>query len=396
MIWAIGDIHGMFDPLKRIMSQIRFLEEADDPVERVVFLGDYIDHGPSSREVVDYLRALDLPKVLLLGNHEDMALRDLGGDKVLEGLDGDVWLDNGALDTYKSLFDRRGGMETAREFLRVCEKKRRGAREEDGRGGGRPAVPRLPRKYETFLKSLRLHHRETFELPGGTLGFSFFHALPDRGSPLDDQRFKTRAAFSRSLDRAALALREGPAGRGRFSESLADLRIRLLEGTCLWNRDYDLESDYRGEIVVHGHTPTANYPGYYDNRGMRPYFRQFESWPDGFFLPFLFALSPDAVWPDGPAGAAPPGFLGPYGNAAGCRRYRCPPGTLRAVNIDTGAVYGRALTALGLSKKYLERGLMPLLTVRTSEGQRRPDSKIMARTILVEGLAGAGVRGARS
>ena len=49
MIWAIGDIHGMFDPLKRLLAEIRLMEESDDPLERVIFIGDYIDHGPSSK-----------------------------------------------------------------------------------------------------------------------------------------------------------------------------------------------------------------------------------------------------------------------------------------------------------------------------------------------------------
>ncbi|MDR0355331.1 MAG: metallophosphoesterase, partial [Deltaproteobacteria bacterium] len=74
MIWAIGDIHGMFDPLKRLLERIREFDKPEDPA-KVIFLGDYIDHGPSSKETLDLVMRLDLEKVCLAGNHEDMALR---------------------------------------------------------------------------------------------------------------------------------------------------------------------------------------------------------------------------------------------------------------------------------------------------------------------------------
>ena len=75
MIWIIGDIHGMFDPLKRLLSSIReFEEKQNDPVSKIIFLGDYIDHGQSSKEVIDLIQRLDYEKVCLAGSHEDLAL----------------------------------------------------------------------------------------------------------------------------------------------------------------------------------------------------------------------------------------------------------------------------------------------------------------------------------
>ena len=54
-IFAVGDIHGCFDKLVSLMEII----DIDLKSELLVFIGDYIDRGPSSKEVVDYLIDLD-------------------------------------------------------------------------------------------------------------------------------------------------------------------------------------------------------------------------------------------------------------------------------------------------------------------------------------------------
>lgn len=95
-ILAIGDIHGCYAKLVRLMEKVKLDPEKD----RLVFMGDYIDRGDQSREVVEYLIELkkQLPaSVFLLGNHEHMLLEYLagtnsnppflynGGQKTLEG-----------------------------------------------------------------------------------------------------------------------------------------------------------------------------------------------------------------------------------------------------------------------------------------------------------------------
>ena len=47
---AIGDIHGCHVALTTLLEQV-----APMPEDRLVFLGDYIDRGPASREVVETL-----------------------------------------------------------------------------------------------------------------------------------------------------------------------------------------------------------------------------------------------------------------------------------------------------------------------------------------------------
>jgi len=89
--YVIGDIHGCLWPLKRLLAKL-----APRPGDEVIFIGDYIDRGPQSREVVEYLLTLPYPCVFLLGNHEKMLLDYLSGN------DGGIYLPNGGLATLQS------------------------------------------------------------------------------------------------------------------------------------------------------------------------------------------------------------------------------------------------------------------------------------------------------
>lgn len=97
-IFAIGDIHGCADQLHALMDRIWPALDG----HTLVFLGDYIDRGPQSYEVVEYLLDLQArfsPVVFLKGNHEAM-LADY-----LSGLDKHSYLVNGGqstLDSYLS------------------------------------------------------------------------------------------------------------------------------------------------------------------------------------------------------------------------------------------------------------------------------------------------------
>jgi serine/threonine protein phosphatase 1 len=94
-IFAIGDIHGCFDKLCELMAKININRDNDT----LLFLGDYIDRGPSSFDVVEYL--IDLKKhfqkiVFLKGNHEEML------EKYLSGKDRLTYLINGGHQTLES------------------------------------------------------------------------------------------------------------------------------------------------------------------------------------------------------------------------------------------------------------------------------------------------------
>lgn len=103
LIFAVGDIHGRDDLLTMMLDIIA--DEARRAGERpkyLVFLGDYIDRGPESAQVLDRLRVLPggLEPVILAGNHEVMmaaALENMGRNGTLER-----WLMNGGGATLRS------------------------------------------------------------------------------------------------------------------------------------------------------------------------------------------------------------------------------------------------------------------------------------------------------
>ncbi len=79
-IYAIGDIHGRADLLITLMEKIK-VDSANLPEGthvQIVFLGDYIDRGLQSRNVVDYFLGDKLDgfeTIFLMGNHEEALLR---------------------------------------------------------------------------------------------------------------------------------------------------------------------------------------------------------------------------------------------------------------------------------------------------------------------------------
>lgn len=96
---AVGDIHGEIEKLNSLLEKLNL--KASDTI---VFLGDYIDRGHNSKEVID--RLLKLSKitncVFLKGNHEDMLLKT----RISKSED-DIthWLLSGGVTTYDNYGD---------------------------------------------------------------------------------------------------------------------------------------------------------------------------------------------------------------------------------------------------------------------------------------------------
>lgn len=59
----IGDVHGCIDELRDLLTELQYRPGAD----RLYFIGDLINKGPSSLEVFRYFQSLDA--VSILGNH---------------------------------------------------------------------------------------------------------------------------------------------------------------------------------------------------------------------------------------------------------------------------------------------------------------------------------------
>ena len=100
LIYAIGDVHGCLDLLQGLERQIAE-DAADTPGDRlIVMLGDLIDRGPASAEVIEHMQApppAGFRRLCLRGNHEQMLLGFLRQQR-----DGAVWLANGGWKTIAS------------------------------------------------------------------------------------------------------------------------------------------------------------------------------------------------------------------------------------------------------------------------------------------------------
>lgn len=99
-IYAIGDVHGRADLLASLLLQIE-VDIALHPISKpiTVFLGDYIDRGPDSKQVIDLLISPNhTPEMICLkGNHETFLLNFLKTPALL-----DDWRQCGGLETLVS------------------------------------------------------------------------------------------------------------------------------------------------------------------------------------------------------------------------------------------------------------------------------------------------------
>lgn len=163
-VYAVGDIHGRADLLRRLLHLIEADNALQDEAEvTLIFLGDYIDRGPNSPEVLDLLRGPHrfADRVLCLrGNHEDALLNFID-----DPIKGRIWLDWGGMATLVSY-----GVRPPAADLPLEERLRSMAEQLDRL---------LPDAHRAFLKSLPLQ-----EIVGDYL---FVHAGVNPKVPLGEQ-----------------------------------------------------------------------------------------------------------------------------------------------------------------------------------------------------------------
>lgn len=162
-LYAVGDVHGRLDLLTDLLDTITADDDSREPADtRIVLLGDLVDRGPESKQVIEHLITRDWGKrtpVFLKGNHEEVFLLTLAGN-----LEATRW------------WTKIGGAETMLSYgvdEELIESDDTLALSED-------FVPRVPDAHVAFLHKLR------DSLVVG--GYCFVHAGIKPGVPLDRQK----------------------------------------------------------------------------------------------------------------------------------------------------------------------------------------------------------------
>lgn len=83
----VADVHGRFDELQKLLDKL-------PSAEITVFLGDLVDRGPKSKEVLDYVMTAK-DTICLYGNHEDLMVGHFENRS-------DWWFPNGGTQTFNS------------------------------------------------------------------------------------------------------------------------------------------------------------------------------------------------------------------------------------------------------------------------------------------------------
>ena len=159
-VYAIGDVHGCLGALDQLLEKIRSDIGAFADDVRLVFLGDLIDRGPASAEVIERVVRGPLPGSnvqVLMGNHEEAMLAAYDGSSDVRG-----WLSYGGMQTLESY-----GISRAEHFAQGFDLTKR-LREV------------VPPDHIAFLRSLPDHLRIGHYL--------FVHAGIRPGVPLEQQR----------------------------------------------------------------------------------------------------------------------------------------------------------------------------------------------------------------
>ena len=148
-IYAITDVHGCYNELVLLLGKLTIT-----PTTLIIFMGDYVDRGPHSKEVIDLIISLreQCCVVTLKGNHEDMMYEAL-----VNNSDRDVkmWMSNGGYQTLLSYGDIKNILAEDRE------------------------LPDDLRKHLDFIKTLELYYETETHI--------FVHASPGLNTPMEEQ-----------------------------------------------------------------------------------------------------------------------------------------------------------------------------------------------------------------
>lgn len=198
-IFAIGDVHGCLTQLVNLVEICRQLDR--DGVRTFVFLGDYVDRGPASKGVVDFLIDLqrnDSRTICLRGNHEQMLMDVSQPDRSDRDLM--TWFGNGGEATLQAY-----GVDDPMD---------------------------LPPEHLAWMRELPLIHEDSFRF--------FVHAGIRPGVPLDAQNphdlLWIREPFLISTEPHASYVVHGHSPTANRLPDLRANRLNLDVGACFGGR----------------------------------------------------------------------------------------------------------------------------------------------------------------
>jgi serine/threonine protein phosphatase 1 len=176
-IYAIGDIHGRLDLLRTLLGAIEADARTRNPLPtRLVILGDFIDRGPDSRELMCIFAGEKSGRVVVLkGNHEAALVDALRGDH--DALD--LWMAHGGNETLRSFgaTDSDLDPDDSRALIELARKV-------------------IPKSLVNWLEKLPVFYRQG--------QYYFVHAGVRPGVPLDrqsiDDQLWIRDEFTQSKD----------------------------------------------------------------------------------------------------------------------------------------------------------------------------------------------------
>jgi hypothetical protein len=394
MIWAIGDIHGKAELLNKVLEGIRKSEKSaffgPSQVEKIIFIGDYIDHGPDSKEVLDTIIDLEYEKVCLAGDHEDLYLQFTQADPndrknqlsllrtwrnehaqvTLNSILKDSEHENilGNFMSYFNIFAKSDKIDPRdipdeNQLLKQCSQVK---------------VPIsslvFPEKYDRFIRELNYSHREVFKIQDRQVGFSFFHSTPAWDQSLEDQlKIRSFQDFLTYLesDTPHFGWLSYVTGfdyldlKNSFKISKLDRRDTFLQ-----LRTYAIRWGYGQDVVVHGHFPTHEYIYGFSSINDNPDFAfLLQSFNRDLAWPFLWTRGPKWTF------KKPTRPKNPLSTDTAFREIEfntAKGGAVEAINIDTGAVDDQALTAIGLSDETLSQGLIPVISAFDEKNEKYP------------------------
>jgi len=157
LVFAVGDIHGCLSNLMQAVDWCRGRASDIGVDPFFVFLGDYVDRGPDSKGVIEYLTRLrqegDVGLACIKGNHDDMLVKTWKDPEYPRA--GNWW--------------EHGGQQTLASY------------------GWNPLLHGFPDSLEDWIPSEHVEFLETMPLVAESANHLFVHAGLRPGIPLENQ-----------------------------------------------------------------------------------------------------------------------------------------------------------------------------------------------------------------